>query len=347
MAEPDTAFTRGRIALYGGGAIAATALATSVFLLARHTGAAGGAIVAALPPSIVLAFIGLAARYPCRAMPLRRSSSGTIFLTHAVSAVAASGLWILIWQTWIVTVQKAVGPALAPDFTLLFGLGVFLYLMAVVMHYLMLEVDAAREAEDAVLRYQVLAREAELRAFKAQIDPHFLFNSLNAVASLCGSRPGDARQMSQLLADFFRQTLRLGGLDRITLAEEVDLVSRYLAIEKIRFGDRLKVEVRIDDDVTATVVPPLILQPLVENAVRHGIASVLEGGTVAVTASGSEESVRIAVSNPADPDRTDGKGEGIGLQNVRGRVSAFFGGHAALRTTESGGVYRVEIEVPR
>ena len=303
--------------------------------------------MAALPPSILLAFIGLAARYPCRAMPLRRSSGSKIFVTHSASAVAASGFWILIWQSWLGTVQRTIGATIAPDFTLLFGLGVFLYLMAVAMHYLMLEVDAAREAEDAALRYQVLAREAELRAFKAQIDPHFLFNSLNAVASLCGSRPHDAREMSQLLADFFRQTLRLGGLDRITLAQEVDLVSRYLAIEKIRFGDRLHVDVQIDENVASTVVPPLILQPLVENAVRHGIASVLEGGTVIVTACDGAEGVRIAVENPADPDRTDGKGEGIGLQNVRGRVTAFFGGRASLRATESEGTYRVEIEVPR
>ena len=280
-------------------------------------------------------------------MPLRRSSTTRVAATHIASAVAAGGFWTVIWQSWLRTLERTASIALTPDYTLLLGLGILLYLMAVAMHYLILEVEAAREAEDAALRYQVLAREAELKAFKAQIDPHFLFNSLNAVASLCGSRPQDARQMSQLLADFFRQTLRLGGLDRVTLAQEIDLVSRYLSIEKIRFGERLSVDVAVDEMAGSLIVPPLILQPLVENAVRHGIASMLEGGTVRVRATSDDGAVKIVVENPADADRSGAKGEGIGLANVRGRLSAFFGGRGTLRAEESEGWYRVHIEVPR
>lgn len=347
MAEDLTLSTRGRIALYGIAAIGSAALVASVFLLWRGGNTTGLAFAAALPPAIVFGFIGLAARYPCRAMPLRRSSTTRIAATHIASAIAAGGFWILIWQSWLRTLERTASIALTPDYTLLVGLGILLYLMAVAMHYLILEVEAAREAEDAALRYQVLAREAELRAFKAQIDPHFLFNSLNAVASLCGSRPQDARQMSQLLADFFRQTLRLGGLDRVTLSQEIDLVARYLSIEKIRFGDRLIVDVDVDKEAGSLIVPPLILQPLVENAVRHGIASMLEGGTVRVHATSDNGGVKIVVENPADADRSSGKGEGIGLANVRGRLSAFFGGRGTLRAEESEGWYRVHIEVPR
>ena len=284
MAEDSAIATRGRIALYGIAAIGSAALVASVFLLWRGGNTTGLAFAAALPPAIVFGFIGLASRYPCRAMPLRRSSTTRVAATHIASAVAAGGFWTVIWQSWLRTLERTASIALTPDYTLLLGLGILLYLMAVAMHYLILEVEAAREAEDAALRYQVLAREAELKAFKAQIDPHFLFNSLNAVASLCGSRPQDARQMSQLLADFFRQTLRLGGLDRVTLAQEIDLVSRYLSIEKIRFGERLSVDVAVDEEAGSLIVPPLILQPLVENAVHHGVAHLLEGGEVCVRA---------------------------------------------------------------
>ncbi|HET7705275.1 MAG TPA: histidine kinase [Thermoanaerobaculia bacterium] len=347
MAEDSAIATRGRIALYGIAAIGSAALVASVFLLWRGGNTTGLAFAAALPPAIVFGFIGLASRYPCRAMPLRRSSTTRVAATHIASAVAAGGFWTVIWQSWLRTLERTASIALTPDYTLLLGLGILLYLMAVAMHYLILEVEAAREAEDAALRYQVLAREAELKAFKAQIDPHFLFNSLNAVASLCGSRPQDARQMSQLLADFFRQTLRLGGLDRVTLAQEIDLVSRYLSIEKIRFGERLSVDVAVDEEAGSLIVPPLILQPLVENAVRHGIASMLEGGTVRVRATSDDGAVKIVVENPADADRSGAKGEGIGLANVRGRLSAFFGGRGTLRAEESEGWYRVHIEVPR
>src|SRR5207302_2096928 len=134
-----------------------------------------------------------------------------------------------------------------------------------------------RSPSTTLFRSRVLAREAELRAFKAQVDPHFLFNSLNAVASMCGSRPLEAREMAQRLADFFRLILRLGALERITLAEEIDLVQRYLAIEQVRFGDRLTTHINVDENAARCMVPPLLLQPLVENAVRHGVASMVEG----------------------------------------------------------------------
>ena len=339
MAE---ALGRGRMLLYTAAGIAAVAFASSALLLFRE-GSGGRAAIAAVMPSIVLAFLGLAARYPCRAIPLRSSSASRIALTHGVSAAAAAALWIAVWQSWLAVVRSA--PAV--DLTLFFGLGMLLYLMSVALHYLVIEIESAREAERAALRYELLAREAELKAFKAQIDPHFLYNSLNAVASLCGSRPQDAREMSQLLADFFRQTLRLGASEKITLAQEIDLVSRYLAIEKIRFGSRLAIEIAIDENVETTVVPPLLLQPLVENAVRHGISSMLDGGTVKIDAKAQDALVRIAVTNPADPDRAHASGEGIGLANVRGRLHAMYASAAMLHAEESGGEYRVVVEVPR
>src|SRR6266496_50116 len=194
----------------------------------------------------------------------------------------------------------------------------------------MAEVEASREAEETALRYRVLAHEAELKAFKAQVDPHFLFNSLNAVASLCGSRPAEAREMAQLMADFFRLTLRIGARERITLAEEIDLVTRYLAIEKARFGPRLATHIDVDDGAGRALVPPLILQPLVENAVRHGIASMVDGGTIDIAAQASNGSLRIRIENPTDPDRPQATGESIGLQNARGRLSAISDGRASL-----------------
>jgi len=323
-----------RIALYAIAAVAAAALLSSVALLKGVPFI--DAVMAALPPSIVIGVIGLAARYPCRAMPLRRTSGTRLVATHVASAAAAASVWVLAWRASNVSL----------DVPLLFAIGAVLYLGTVMVHYLILEVDASREAEQTALRYQVLAREAELRAFKAQVDPHFLFNSLNAVAALCGSRPEDARKMAQLMADFFRQTLRLGKLERITLAEEMDLASRYLAIEKVRFGARLATRVDVDEAASACAVPPLILQPLVENAVRHGIASMVEGGTIDITASMSDGTLRVCIENPADPDRPQAKGEGIGLQNARGRLSAISGGRAVFRAEESAGLFRVEIELP-
>lgn len=254
--------------------------------------------------------------------------------THAVSAAAAASVWMFAWSA---------SKAIKADTPLVFATGAAIYLGAVTVHYLVAEVEAARDAESAALRYEVLAREAELKAFKAQVDPHFLFNSLNAVAALCGSRPNDAREMAQLMADFFRSTLRVAPKERITLAEEIELVRRYLAIEKVRFGDRLNSVIDVSDGAGRALVPPLLLQPLVENAVRHGIASLVDGGTIEISALAADDGVlRIRIENPLDPDSAQVRGEGIGLQNARGRV-AIAGG--VLRAGEREGRYRVEIEI--
>jgi two-component system sensor histidine kinase AlgZ len=329
---------RAKSGLYVSVAIFAIALFVSIIFLRRPSIPVGTAFLYALPPSLLLGVLGFAARFPCAGMPLRRTPTAGLVATILISPAVAGSLWVLAWS--------AGRNAITPNASILFSVGAELYLGAIMVHYLLLEVEAAREAEQAALRYQVLAREAELKAFKAQVDPHFLFNSLNAVAALCGSRPGDAREMAQLMADFFRLTLRTGSRERITVAEEIDLVSRYLAIEKVRFGARLTTHIDVDDAASRCLVPPLLLQPLVENAVRHGIASVLDGGTIDIAANADDGLLRIRIENPADPDRPQPRGESIGLQNARGRLAAISNGRASLRTEEANGRFRVEIELP-
>lgn len=332
---------RARVAMYAAGAVAGVALVCSVFVLTREGVRLADAVASAIPPSIAFALVALASRHACRAVPIRTAGFTRIVATHVGGAVAAAGVWLLVWQQWLALLGRAVA-----DLPMLFAIGVFLYGATVAVQYLVLEVQAAKEAEEEALRYQLLAREAELKAFKAQIDPHFLFNSLNAVAALCGSRPNDARAMTQMLADFFRQTLRHGGLDRVTLAEELELVRRYLAIEQVRFGSRLAVRIDVDERAAVATVPPLVLQPLVENAVRHGIASMTDGGTIDLSATMVDGRLRISIENPADPDRPRKRGEGIGIQNARGRINAMSGGRALFRAAEEAGRFRVEIEVP-
>lgn len=333
---------RMRAALYALLAIAGAALGVAVLTLVRQGVPAGTATLLAVPPALLFAAIGMASRYVCRALPLETHSFARILTTHGGSAIAASGLWVLAWQQWLTWLGRGV-----LDVSLLLGPGALLYAAMIAVHYLLLQVESARRAQEAALRYELLAREAELKAFKAQIDPHFLFNSLNAVAALCGSSPRDAREMTQLLADFFRQTLRLGALDRIALAQELELLARYVAIEQVRFRERLTLRINADDAARAVEVPPLLLQPLIENAVRHGVASMVEGGTVLIDAAVVDRKLRIVIENPADPDRAQSRGEGIGLQNARGRLAAISAGRASLRTTEAGGMFRVEIEVPQ
>ena len=177
-----------------------------------------------------------------------------------------------------------------------------LFLLVLSVHYVALAVEAFRDAERQQLELKVLTRDAELRALRAQIDPHFLYNSLNSISALTGTDPAAARRMCLLLAEFLRTTLRVSTQESITLADELTLADRFLSIEQVRFGQRLQVERRIDDGVAECRVPPLVLQPLLENAVAHGIAGLIDGGTIRLDITRRDGRVSIAVENPRDPD---------------------------------------------
>jgi LytS/YehU family sensor histidine kinase len=224
--------------------------------------------------------------------------------------------------------------------------GALLYVLSVAFHYLLTGLEEQRRIEMREMEVRVLSREAELKALKAQLDPHFLFNSLNSISSLCGSNPTSARTLTTLLAEYLRKSLRLGGTEAITLSEELELASSYLAIERIRFGPRLEVEQNIEEGVRGYRVPPLLLQPLVENAVTHGIGNLLEGGVVQIFAARDGDRVRIVVENRCDPDRPSRPGQGIGLANTRRRVTTFYGQAARVDVQEQADRFAIALSLP-
>ena len=196
------------------------------------------------------------------------------------------------------------------------------------------------------MELSILAREAELRALRAQVHPHFLFNSLNSISALVSIDPLRAREMCVLLAEFFRKTLALGEKPGVTLEEELAVARAYLAIEAMRLGTRLSVEEGVDDAARACRLPPLLLQPLVENAIRHGIATCAEGGVLRIEARTDGQRMRISVENPFDPDAPPRPGVGVGLANVRRRLLASYGEHARVVTERGEESFRVAISMP-
>jgi LytS/YehU family sensor histidine kinase len=202
------------------------------------------------------------------------------------------------------------------------------------------------QAERRSLELRVLAREWEIRSLRGQLDPHFLFNSLNSVAALIGSDAQAARRMCYLMAGFFRKSLGLGGQQSIALAEEISLAETFLAIEEVRFGDRLRKKFDIDRDALILAVPPLVLQPLVENAVHHGVAHLVDGGEVMVRARQRDGLLELAVENPCDPDRPPSRGAGVGLANVRSRINTLFGHRGSVDVIAAPDNFRVSIVLP-
>jgi LytS/YehU family sensor histidine kinase len=147
------------------------------------------------------------------------------------------------------------------------------------------------------------------------------------------------------LAEFFRESVRAGAQHHIPLSTELDLMRRYFAIERLRFGDRLAVDFQIESSLEQTTVPALLLQPLAENAVRHGIATLVGGGTVTVKATPGRGHLLIQVENPYDPDEPH-HGTGIGLKNVRARLETTYGTMSSLRVESGGGRFIVSLSLP-
>ena len=304
----------------------------------------------AIPLSISYGFLCLSAWYVTGGSPVERTGALRVAATATAASFLSSALWLLIARAWLGLVASfAERGDVAASFRVaaptLFGFGFLLYLLAMAVSYLATAFTVSRDAERRGLELQVLAREAELRALRSQLDPHFLFNSLQSISALTTVDPAAARRMCLLLAEFLRESLALGSQDRITLGRELKLVERFLDVERVRFGSRLRAEVS-GGGADLCVVPPLLLQPLVENAVTHGVAHVLEGGTVRVAASRRGEHLAILVENPCDPDRPRGKGAGVGLSNVRNRIQALHGQEARMTAGERDRTWRVEIVLP-
>jgi len=311
------------------------------------------AALVAIPLSVCYGFLCLSAWYVTGGSPVERLGALRVAVTAIVSSFLSSAVWLLLvrgWLTVIATTGLAGAPAdMTPAFRsaapIFFGFGFLLYLLAMAVSYLAAAFAVSRGAERRGLELQVLAREAELRALRAQIDPHFLFNSLQSISALTTVDPAAARRMCLLLADFLRETLALGARARIPLSAELALVRKFLSIEQVRFGPRLQVE--IDPGEASDVpVPPLLLQPLAENAVTHGIAHLLDGGVVRIRAERRTASLAVTVDNPVDADRPAGRGTGLGLRNVRERLANAYGADAFAHAEEHDGTYTVRVELP-
>jgi two-component system LytT family sensor kinase len=193
-----------------------------------------------------------------------------------------------------------------------------------------------------------LLTEAELKALRTQVDPHFLFNTLNTIADLIGSDPDKAEKMTVRLAECFRYALSRHARDLSTLDDELEFARHYLEIEQVRFGDRLRVHLSRGDASGSELVPSLLLQPLLENAIRHGLAPVREGGSITVTARRAGENLELQVDDDGVGLRPDFAGKpGIGLQNVKERLNVLYSRAASLAIhRRAGRGTTVSIRVP-
>jgi LytS/YehU family sensor histidine kinase len=336
------------------GAYLAAWFPISVLVTALVAMATGGrlGLVAALVMPLMLFFASpsLAAWYICRAFPVSRGVP-RIAVVQLISAIVSAAVWLVFGQGLASLLSGVAGMGEAESvfraaMPILFVAALLLFWLSASVSYLLIAIEESQARERAAIALQVLARESELKALTAQVHPHFLFNSLNSISALAATDGLAARTMAVQLADFFRKSLSIRNQEMITLAEELSLIDSFLAIEQVRFGDRLRIERSIEPEALACLIPPLLLQPLAENAVTHGIATLLDGGAIRVAASKLGERLIMQIENGYDPEaRSKGSG-GVGVANVRDRIALIWGDSARMDVTRDAGVHRVAIEVP-
>ncbi len=259
---------------------------------------------------------------------------------------------------WIVATRLCLHLIFAADFTYLavlsrsipfrFAIG---FLMVSCMAMMSLSWYTQQEQKEANARQASalqLAKDSELYKLRQQLQPHFLFNSLNSISALTGSQPDKARHMIQQLSDFLRGTLKKDELAWISYEEELQYLNLYLEIEKVRFGYRLQTEVVSDNAALHMKLPALLLQPIVENAIKFGLYDTLGEVVIRIEASALAERLEIRVTNPFDPETARPLyGTGFGLSSVQRRLFLLFAQNNLLQTKAEGSNFITTVSIPQ
>jgi len=292
--------------------------------------------------------------FPCivwlgRRFPLGAGPSAGALRWHIPAFVFVPVLHIAIYSLFLHAVDGAERPFLATSIALMKSGLFFRYLTYAFLLATSYSIDYYRHYRERELRASRLEAtlvETRLQSLRNQIHPHFLFNTLNAISSLMHRDVDAADEAIARLAELLRVTLEADGTQEVTLRQELDMLGQYVEIEKLRLGDRLTVDVRVPPGEAAAMVPSMVLQPLVENAIRYGVATRSTPGTVTVSArrDGDEMEIRVTDDGPGLPE---GYTEGIGLGNTRARLAQLYGArHSVSVAGETPGGCCVTLRIP-
>ncbi len=234
-------------------------------------------------------------------------------------------------------------------YNLLKAILVFMIFGAVVMYWWVAKKEALQDkANQQIIEQERLLMKAELDNIHQQIQPHFLFNSLNSIGALTEIDPKEANRMIHLLSDFLRGSLRKDVQTLISLDEEIEQAERYLAIEKIRFGQRLSVQIEKDETCAKAKLPPLIIQPVLENAIKFGLYGNTDQVTITISAKCEHQYLMLTISNPYDPNWVQQKhGKGFGLSSIQRRLQLFYHQSQLLKTSSEDGQFITQLKIPQ
>lgn len=238
--------------------------------------------------------------------------------------------------------QFAVG---AIPYRVIYGL--LIYTIVVMVYLLINTLQDVQAKNQRMNELHNLVRDAEINALKAQINPHFLFNSLNSIASLTLIDPAKAREMVIKVSEFMRYVIRRNENELMTLSDEISNINRYLEIEMTRFGDRIEVHNRIPGTCSDALIPNMVLQPIFENAIKHGVHESTETVRIYTRCQRTDEGLTMVIVNNFDPEALPVKGKGIGLDNIRRRLLLQYNRGDLLQYGTTGNLFSVVLTIPQ
>lgn len=308
------------------------------------------AVVDSLLTNFSFAIIGFSIWYPVRYIDAKEQNLMVVVFGHVLAAILLILFWFLISNYFIhYFLEETDGYEKFYESTKLYRLIVvaFLYLVLLLIYVLIEYYNNLQEKALHEITLQNLVKQSELNYLKAQINPHFLFNSLNSISSLTITNSAKAHEMIILLSDFLRYSLSQSAVDETLFKTEIENIRKYLNIEKIRFEDRLDAQFEIEDQCLEKSLPIMLLQPLFENAIKHGVQSSSETTRVFFSCTFVKKHLVIELSNEFDNSTPPRKGEGIGIESVKNRLKLIYKQDDLMLVTKSDNLFTVKIYIPQ
>jgi two-component system, LytTR family, sensor kinase len=295
------------------------------------------------------AILGISVWYIARFNDLTKSSVGVFFLNHVFSMVFLVAIWLGISYLLISNLieEGTYINFLETSITWRIITGLLYYALLALVFYVYIYYENFQQKIEAEGELRGLVKEAELQSLKNQINPHFLFNSLNSISSLTITNPEKAREMLVKLSELMRYSLKTNHHDKSKLEVELGNIEKYIALEKIRFGDKLNFEKDITEECCRMELPNMILQPLFENAIKHGIYESTESVTIMVHCKAINDVLQIKIENNFDPNAKPVRGEGIGLANIKKRLSIIYKNPDLLTTEIKSNIFTAKLLIPQ
>ncbi len=298
----------------------------------------------------LFALIGIGIWYPAYYTDLEKNNLLNFLTNHLASSSLAVGLWLWLGYLILSTVYQEDVQYLEKlniSIPSRIGFGFLFYILITTNYYLLIYYQNFKEKMVRESELKALVKESELSSLKSQINPHFLFNSLNSISSLTMISPEKAQDMVINLSEFLRYSLSNKKETLTNFEKELINIERYLKIEKIRFGKRLNVEQSIDDRTLKMQIPQLILQPIIENAIKYGVYESTDESNILLESVASNNLLEVIISNEYNPDFLINKGAGIGLKNVMSRLKILYGRENLVKISKTESTFEITLRFPQ